>query len=232
VSRALCSALILCASTVAGAEGPPKTVGTPGKVDWQRRVLVGSGTAAPDLNAPSIAVARRGAEKLARNLAVEGALEALRAAELLSGGPAAALLLENPGLSAQVEAALRAQPPLRERFFVDGGIALTLELSLEALPPALLKSLKPLGRGTAVVDPLDPSHLLADPGIIADALRALTPQEEGAVLSSEVFRQQGSLSLGLRLRRPNKPDASVVLKGKSPAMLQAALEKALPKLFQ
>lgn len=223
VRRAIFCAAVLFAAGIARADG---------SADWQRRVLSGSGTGAPDLNAPSIAAARKGAERAARTLAVQGALEALRSAELLAGGTAAQLLVTDPALLAAVEAKLRSGRPRRERYFVDGGVALDLELSLDALPPALLRALKPLAKGTVVPDPLDPEHLPADLASLAEALRALTPQQDGALLASEVTRRQGELSLTLQLTRPGKPPASVLLKGKNVASLRSSLEKALPKLFQ
>ena len=50
------AAVLICASLPALAQSK-------GEIDWSRRVLVGHGQGAPDLNAPSIAVARLGAER-------------------------------------------------------------------------------------------------------------------------------------------------------------------------
>jgi len=58
-----------------------------GEIDWNRRVLIGHGQGAPDLNAPSVAVARLGAERAAKLDAYRNALESLKGC---SCSPAAA----------------------------------------------------------------------------------------------------------------------------------------------
>lgn len=205
-----------------------------GLVDWQRRVLSGSGTGAPDLNAPSIAVARRNAERTARTAAVQGALDALRASAAESGAAAAAMVQEDRALLSSVEARLRASQALQEHFFIDGGVSLTVELSLDALPQALLKELKSKAQGTAVPDLLDPDRVLGadETRKLLGDLRTLSPQQPGAVLSSDLLRRSGVIRLTLRLDRPGRPSASVVLEEKNFAALRSTLAKALGGLFQ
>ena len=50
---------------VAVLAAAPTLAQTKGEIDWNRRVLLGHGQGAPDLNAPSVAVARLGAERAA-----------------------------------------------------------------------------------------------------------------------------------------------------------------------
>src|SRR2546428_13484439 len=79
VARWLTLALLVLVSFPARADAS-------GEIDWQRRVLKATGQGAPDLNAPSIAVARLGAERAAMAIAQRNALETLKSATLESGG--------------------------------------------------------------------------------------------------------------------------------------------------
>src|SRR2546426_6474305 len=71
---------------IAALTAAPAFAQTKGGIDWNRRVLVGHGQGAPDLNAPSVAVARLGAERAARLDAYRHALELLKGLEGQSGG--------------------------------------------------------------------------------------------------------------------------------------------------
>src|SRR2546426_10937179 len=71
---------------IAALTAAPAFAQTKGGIDWNRRVLVGHGQGAPDLNAPSVAVARLGAERAARLDAHRNALELLKGLEVQSGG--------------------------------------------------------------------------------------------------------------------------------------------------
>src|SRR4051812_11345606 len=82
-------ALVLLVALAARADGT-------GEIDWQRRVLKATGQGAPDLNAPSIAVARLGAERTALSTAQRNALETLQGAALENGGTVGTLL-QNDG---------------------------------------------------------------------------------------------------------------------------------------
>jgi hypothetical protein len=138
--------LVLCASILA----PHLALADSGKgeLDWSRRVLVGHGQGAPDLNAPSIAVARLGAERAAKLDAFRNALETLKGAELDSGGSVANLLHNDSTLRAQVEGRLKGVQAIKTHYFSDGAVSLDIEVPLDQLPPELAKGLK-LPPGTA-----------------------------------------------------------------------------------
>ena len=77
---------------VAVLAAAPTLAQTKGEIDWNRRVLVGHGQGAPDLNAPSVTVARLGAERAAKLDAYRNALESLKGMEVQSGGTVGAML--------------------------------------------------------------------------------------------------------------------------------------------
>jgi len=117
--------------------------GTSGAIDWQRRVLKASGQGAPDLNAPSIAVARLAAERAAIATAQRNALETLKEAALESGGTVGALLQNDNALRAKLQGKLRALRTVKTRYFSDGGISMDVEVPLDELPPEIAQALKP-----------------------------------------------------------------------------------------
>jgi hypothetical protein len=131
-------------ATVAGAVflATAAAASAQGQIDWEKRVLRGSGVGAPDLNAPSIAVARLSAERAAMAAAQRSLFDALSAAPLQSGGTAGALLQKDDALRAKVQAKLRGARPVKTHYFSDGGISLELQMPLDQLPPEIGSALK------------------------------------------------------------------------------------------
>jgi hypothetical protein len=114
-----------------------------GEIDWQRRVLKATGQGAPDLNAPSIAVARLGAERAAMATAQRNALETLKGATLESGGTVGTLLQNDTALRSKVQGKLRGVRAVKTHYFSDGGVSLDVEVPLDQLPAEIAQNLKP-----------------------------------------------------------------------------------------
>ena len=106
-------------------------------------MLKATGQGAPDLNAPSIAVARLGAEKAALAMAQRNALETLKGAALEGGGTVGALLQNDSALRSKVQAKLRSLRAAKTHYYSDGGISLEVELPLDQLPLQIADNLKP-----------------------------------------------------------------------------------------
>ena len=113
-----------------------------GEIDWARRVLVGHGQGAPDLNAPSIAVARLGAERAARLDAYRNALEALKGMQVQSGGSVGTLLQSDATLTSRVDGELKGVKPIKTHYFSDGGVSLDIEVPLDELPADLARAIQ------------------------------------------------------------------------------------------
>ena len=113
-----------------------------GVIDWSRRVLVAHGQGPPDLRAPSIAVARLGAERVARLDAYRNALEALKEMELQSGGKVGTLLRNDAVLAAELDRKLKGVKPVTTRYYSDGGMSLDIELALDDLPADLARAVR------------------------------------------------------------------------------------------
>ena len=114
-----------------------------GEIDWQRRVLKATGQGAPDLNAPSIAVARLGAERAAMAIAQRNALETLKGATLESGGTVGTLLQNDGALRSKVQGKLRGVRAVKTHYFSDGGVSLDVEVPLDQLPAEIGQNLTP-----------------------------------------------------------------------------------------
>jgi hypothetical protein len=140
--RMLVAALVLLAPMVARAEAT-------GEIDWQHRTIKARGQGAPDLNAPSISSARLGAERAAKADALRNLLETLKGVQLTSGQKLGSVLASDNALRGQVEGTLRGFKVIAPHYYSDGGVALEVEVSLDALPKDLLARL-PSGPGTKV----------------------------------------------------------------------------------
>ncbi|HWE25988.1 MAG TPA: hypothetical protein VG496_18780 [Myxococcales bacterium] len=113
-----------------------------GRIDWDSRTLRATGVGPPDLNAPSIPVARLSAERAALATAQRNLLDALSAAPLQGGGTAGALLQKDEALRAKVQAKLRTAQRVKTHYFSDGGISLELQFPLDQLPAEIAGVLK------------------------------------------------------------------------------------------
>src|SRR5438270_13027997 len=121
----------------------PALAQTKGEIDWNRRVLVGHGQGAPDLNAPSVAVARLGAERAAKVDAYRNALESLKGLQLRSGSSVGTLLQSDSALSSRVDGQLKGVKPIKTHYYSDGGVSLDIGVAIDELPPELARAIEP-----------------------------------------------------------------------------------------
>ena len=127
---------------IASLAAVPAFAQSKGEIDWTRRVLVGHGQGAPDLNAPSVAVARLGAERAARLDAYRNALETLQGMQVKSGGSVGTLLQNDATLTSRVDGELKGVQPIKTHYYSDGGVSLDIEVPLDQLPPELARAIK------------------------------------------------------------------------------------------
>jgi hypothetical protein len=131
---------LLCVALALGAAAAAADAS--GRIDWDARAVRATGVGPPDLNAPSIPVARLSAERAAFAAAQRNLFDALSAAPLQSGGTAGALLQKDEALRAKVQAKLRTARAVKTHYFSDGGISLELQIPLDQLPPEIGRALK------------------------------------------------------------------------------------------
>jgi hypothetical protein len=130
------------ALAVAVACAAPVITRAEGGVDWQRKVVKCTGSAAANLRdaAGNPAVARIGAEKAAKLDALRNCMEALKGVQLQSGQTVGGALQSDAALSGRVEGLVRGFRIVgAPRYFSDGGVEMDVEVPLEgALSDALL----------------------------------------------------------------------------------------------
>ncbi|WP_238539714.1 hypothetical protein [Corallococcus macrosporus] len=145
--------------TVAAVKPAP---GAPG-VNWEGQVLRATGAGAPDLKASNPGQARLGAERTARQAAIQGLLE--RAGRIhISAGRTVADELTREDVRERVEAAIGGYKVVGRRFFSDSGVEIDVELPLAAITAALLS---PLPADTAIV--LNGAGAKKYTGLVVDA---------------------------------------------------------------
>jgi hypothetical protein len=137
----MCAALVLAPALARADEK--------GEIDWARRVIKARGQGAPDLTAPSISVARLGAERAAKADAMRNLLETLKGATVENGGQVGTLLQGDNAMLVKVQGALRgfrvvpaAPGKPNPHYYSDGGVAIDVELPIDSLPEELRAGLK------------------------------------------------------------------------------------------
>ncbi len=106
--------------------------------DWQKRVIKCKGNGAPNLDAPTIAVARLGAERAAKADALRNILEAIRGVKVDGNGSAGDLLKKDPALTAKVQGVAKNFKVTDTRYFSDGGVEVDVEMTIDAVADALI----------------------------------------------------------------------------------------------
>jgi hypothetical protein len=143
-------------------------------VDWQRKVVKCTGSGAANLRdaGGNPAVARIGAEKVAKLDALRNCMEALKGVQLQSGQTVGGALQSDSALKGRVEGLIRGFKVVGSpRYFSDGGVEMDVEVPLEgAMSDALLP--KPDGaKPDAKPEPKPAKSELPPPGtsLVVDA---------------------------------------------------------------
>ena len=100
-----------------------------GMINWTQHTLTVTGSGAPNLKAVSVAVARVGAERGAKDDAQRRALEAIRDLHVDSKTTVADLLVDN-AIKARLEGILRDVEVLDTRYYADGGVDVVVRVTL------------------------------------------------------------------------------------------------------
>src|SRR5438128_4242291 len=156
-----------------------------GEIDWQRRVLKATGQGAPDLNAPSIAVARLGAERAAMATAQRNALETLSGAALEDGSNVGTLLQNDNALRVKVQGKLRGVKAIKMHYFSDGGVSLDIEVPLDQLPPEIAQHLKAPAGAAAPGQGSTQQPATAPGGEAKDGVQQVEATGQAAVLDGD-----------------------------------------------
>jgi hypothetical protein len=180
-------AILACAVALGfGAASAEERPHVPG-VDWERKVIRASGSGAPDLRAPNIAVARLGAERAARMDAMRNILETLQGVQVTSGSTAGGIMDADSAVKARVEGVLRNFQVVDTRYYSDGGVEVDVEMSIVG---DVARALMPPGPP----EPLQSEGEARYSGLVIDASGSgLTP-----ALAPRILDERGNEVFGAR----------------------------------
>ncbi|MFL5444338.1 MAG: hypothetical protein ACJ78W_07475 [Myxococcales bacterium] len=143
--KAVAAGVALCAALVVPALAEEGSA-----IDWDLRVIRAMGKGAPDLNAPSIAVARAAAERAALAAAQRNAMKVLEGATLDDGSRVESIFRDDSALRGRIESKLRGVRAAKTHYFTDGGVWLRIEVPFSLLPPRIADHLRPASAIDAV----------------------------------------------------------------------------------
>jgi len=166
-----------------------------GQVNWTDRVIVATGSGAPDLKAPNVAVARLGAERVAKLDALRNIMETLKGVQIDSEITVKNEIITNSKMRSKVEGVVRRFKVLKTKYYSDGGVDLVVQVSLDGQLASTL--VKP---GAKASD-LPASGSAKNTGLVIDArglklIPALAPKvldESGEVIYGSEFLDKKSL---------------------------------------
>jgi len=191
--------VVLCSASVAWAQGDvSQDVPGHGQINWTAKTITATGTGAPDLKAPNAAVARIGAERVARMDALRNVLEAVKGAKISGTTKAEGLIAESPQLNAKVQGVVRNFKVLDIKYYSDGGVDIIVEVPLSGVTEALVtdagasphKGKKPGDGTTGVI--INAKGLAVAPGLAPRIYNEGGDELYGAqVVNKNAIRQYG-----------------------------------------
>jgi hypothetical protein len=137
----LCGSLCAWAfAALAQGDSVSQTVGH-GQIDWSKKTITATGSGAPNLKAPNVAVARLGAERAAKMDALRNIIEAVKGVRVSGGESAGDMMNTAPEIKAQVEGIVRKFKVLDTKYYSDGGVDVVVQVPLDGvLTEALVKN--------------------------------------------------------------------------------------------
>jgi hypothetical protein len=102
-----------------------------GQVNWTDKTITATGSGAPDLKAPNVAVARLGAERVAKLDALRNILETLKGVRIDSEVTVENEMVTNSKMRTKIQGVARRFKVLKTKYYSDGGVDLIVEMSLD-----------------------------------------------------------------------------------------------------
>jgi len=102
-----------------------------GEVNWTERTITATGSGAPDLKAANVAVARLGAERVAKLDALRNILEAVKGLRISSDVTIENQIITNEKMRTKIEGVARGFKVIRTKYYSDGGVDLTVQMPLD-----------------------------------------------------------------------------------------------------
>lgn len=157
----LCLVPALAFAAEKGSKPPPSVPG----VDWSAKTIRATGRGAPNLNAPSVAAARLGAEKAAEMDALRNILAVLKGMQLSAEKTVGDAMSADGTIKARLEGEARGFKRVNTRYFSDGGVEIDVEMSIEGLLAQLMPEAAPAAEAVKLPAAGEPTNT----GLVIDA---------------------------------------------------------------
>jgi len=168
----LLAVLFLIPAVAFAAEKAPEKAKLPASlpgVDWSSKTIKATGRGAPNLNAPSVAAARIGAEKAAELDAVRNILTVLKGIQVTNEKTVGQAMTSSGELTAKLEAEARGFKRVGvPRYFSDGGVEMDVEMSIAELLAEVMPAVE-LPAKAAAAQPLPATGDPKNTGLVIDA---------------------------------------------------------------
>jgi hypothetical protein len=170
-----------------------------GQVNYTSRVITATGSGAPDLQDPrarqNVAVARLGAERVAKMDALRNILETLKGVQVTSELTVEKEMVTNEKMRTRIEGVARNFRVLNTKYYADGGVDVIVEMSLNG--PLASTVVEPGGKGAD----LPGKGASKNTGLVIDArglkaVPALSPRivdEAGKLIYSVEYLDKATL---------------------------------------
>jgi hypothetical protein len=132
-------------AALAQGDSVTQTVGH-GQIDWSQKTITATGSGAPNLKAPNVAVARLGAERAAKMDALRNILEAVKGVRISGDESAGEMMEDAPEVKARIEGIVRKFKVLDTKYYSDGGVDVVVQVPIDGL---LTETLVPDAGGKA-----------------------------------------------------------------------------------
>jgi len=104
-----------------------------GKINWTKQYVYATGSGAPDLKAPNVAVARLGAERVARADAYRNLLEAVKGVTVTGNTTIKNSMEESMEVKTHVEGVVKGAEVVTTKYYSDGGVDVVIRVPLSTL---------------------------------------------------------------------------------------------------
>ncbi len=104
-----------------------------GKINWTKQYVYATGSGAPDLKAPNVAVARLGAERVAKADAYRNLLEAIKGVTVVGTTTMKNSMEESMEVKTSVEGLVKGAEIVTTKYYSDGGVDVVIRVPLSSL---------------------------------------------------------------------------------------------------
>ncbi len=104
-----------------------------GKINWTKQYVYATGSGAPDLKAPNVAVARLGAERVAKADAYRNLLEAIKGVNVTGSTTLKNSIEESMEVKTSVEGLVKGAEIVTTKYYSDGGVDVVVRVPLSTL---------------------------------------------------------------------------------------------------